>query len=71
MSDILEKLQPVFKSGFRKELTIDDTPETVSTWDSAGHVMLCMEIEQAFGVTLTLNEMPELRSVKKICERLK
>jgi acyl carrier protein len=52
----------------------DVTPATsrkdVPKWDSLQHVALVAAIEEQFGITLSMDEMVEIRSVKDICNIL-
>jgi acyl carrier protein len=52
-------------------LSLDDTPSTVSNWDSVGHMSIIAAIESNF--RLDVSEHPELRrfrSLREIVERL-
>ena len=42
----------------------------VPKWDSLQHVALVAAIEQQFGISLSMDEMVEIRSVKDICNIL-
>jgi acyl carrier protein len=53
------------------EVPVDQvTPETsyteVEKWDSMGHLMLILEVEQEFGVTLDPDQTENMTSVKDI-----
>ena len=39
-------------------------------WDLLQHVALVAAIEEQFGITLSMDEMVEIRSVKDICNIL-
>jgi len=51
-------------------ITADTAQDTCPTWDSLAHLNLMLAIEDAFGVTLTVEEMAELTSVAAILRRL-
>ena len=43
---------------------------SIPQWDSMGHMMLVMELEQEFGVTFPATELAELQSVDAIVAAL-
>ncbi len=50
------------------------TPETaqgeLERWDSLGHLVLVMELEQEFGIQIPPEQVPELSSVGEIARLL-
>lgn len=44
----------------------ESSAETVSAWDSMGHLNLILATEQRFGVMLDPEEVPKLTSVQKL-----
>ena len=58
----------VFK--YTGPLTHDTVRQDVPTWDSLQHMALVAAIEQTFGISLSMDEMIEIRSVKDICQIL-
>jgi acyl carrier protein len=44
-------------------ITDESTPDSVSTWDSFGHLDLVMALEHEFGVTLSAEDALAMRSV--------
>jgi acyl carrier protein len=72
MSDtdyVLTKVREAFKAAF------DIDPQLVSTgtsasdipsWDSVGHLSLASSLEQAFGITLDVDELMEMENVREI-----
>lgn len=61
----------IFAEVFQHEgpLTPATSPEDVARWDSLRHVALISMIDETFGITLSMDEMMEIRSVGDI-ERL-
>lgn len=61
----------IFVEVFQHEepLTPATSPEDVARWDSLRHVALISTIEETFAITLSMDEMMEIRSVGDI-ERL-
>jgi acyl carrier protein len=51
-------------------LTLDTMRQDVPRWDSLQHMALVAAIEQTFGISLSMDEMIEIRSVKDICQIL-
>ena len=64
-------MSPELKEVLMNVLEIDsvseqDSAETIRTWDSVRQINLMMAIEEKFGITFPVEEMPELTSVKAI-----
>jgi len=71
MSDqeVLTKVQQAFKNAFDVDpqaVTIDTTASDISAWDSVGHLSLAGSLEEAFGITLDVDELMEMESVREI-----
>jgi acyl carrier protein len=58
----------VFK--YTVPLTLDTVRQDVPKWDSLQHMALVAAIEQTFDISLSMDEMIEIRSVKDICQIL-
>ena len=69
-SEIKEKLAPVFKEVFEKEIEI--TPELtandVANWDSLTHMVLITTIEERFGVKFTLRDLNKMKNVSVLMQ---
>ena len=52
------------------EILITTTQDDLISWDSVGHLNLMLAIEQEFGVTLEVEDLRALTSVKVIVEYL-
>jgi acyl carrier protein len=53
--------------GVPAEALIDQaSPETISDWDSMGHLNLVMALESEFGVSLSAEDALEMRNVASI-----
>lgn len=55
----------------RANLTEDTKAEDIESWDSLKHLELVTALEQAYGVELGTEEIPELRSVADIVQMLR
>ena len=44
--------------------------ETIDAWDSMGHLMLTLELEQEFGLQIPPEEVEKMTSVPAICRAL-
>jgi acyl carrier protein len=55
----------------REELGAETVQEDIPEWDSLGHLNLMLALEEAFGVSFSVDEMPELVSVKAIVEKVR
>ena len=49
-------------------LRLEDSPETISSWDSLAHIQLIMVIEEAVHGELTTQEIMNLTSIAKVIE---
>jgi acyl carrier protein len=58
----------VFK--YDGDINFATSRKDVPKWDSLQHVALVAAIEQQFGISLSMDEMVEIRSVKDICNIL-
>lgn len=65
--EIVEIFRDVFQH--EERLTEQTAPDDVARWDSLQHIALVRSIEQTFCISLSMDEMAELRSVADI-ERL-
>jgi acyl carrier protein len=52
-------------------VTVDSSTETVEQWDSLGRLVLVLELEQVFGVSLPPEVAQDLTSVRAITAALK
>ena len=72
---IFEKVKAAFLRTFpnTKEDSFreDMPPEDIEEWDSLSHMTLVSEIEKEFGVTMEIDEISEMDSVKNVVEVLK
>ncbi|MEX2048809.1 MAG: acyl carrier protein [Gemmatimonadota bacterium] len=53
-----------------RDLSDDDGPGTISSWDSVNHLNLVLAIEAEFEIRFATSEIPDLLSVGKIRARL-
>jgi acyl carrier protein len=69
---IRPEIQGIFAEVFEytRPLSTETSRENVPKWDSLQHVALVAAIEQQFGISLTLDEMVEIRSVQDVCNVL-
>jgi acyl carrier protein len=66
VSDILDRLQPVFRDVLDQpslQVTREANARTVSGWDSLAHITLISVVEGEFGVRFALGELEELKNV--------
>jgi len=48
------------------ELSEESSPDTVSSWDSLGHLNLVIALEEEFGIRLSADDVLAMRSVRLI-----
>jgi acyl carrier protein len=66
LSDILERLQPLFRDVLDNPaltVTRDSNGGNVAGWDSLTHINLVSETEREFGVRFALGELESLKNV--------
>jgi acyl carrier protein len=70
--NILELLK-VVKRVFPEERAIEArmTKKEIISWDSIGHLNLIIEIEDEFGLTLSMEEIESIDSIKKLFDIVK
>jgi acyl carrier protein len=69
MTVTFDRLEPIFKTAFDKsDLVITDqsTKNDIEEWDSLNHLNLVVEIEDAFQIKFSVDEIEEMNSVEKI-----
>jgi acyl carrier protein len=67
--DVLPKVQEAFKATFNidpQSVTIETTPKDVPDWDSVGHLSLGANLEEAFKISLDVDDLMEMESVRDI-----
>lgn len=52
-------------------ITDEASSETIATWDSLRHISLILELEEAFSVRFSGEEIVEMLSLKEIVGRLR
>ena len=67
LRDVFQGLFGIEEIQFGDALSMDD----IDTWDSVTHISLVLAIEQAFQVSIPIEEIPTLTIVSSIKECLK
>lgn len=63
--EITEKLRGIFADVFsisEDEIEDGSSQDTIESWDSFQHLQLILTLEDAFGVSLTADEVTEMRT---------
>jgi len=72
MSDqdyVLTNIQKAFKAAFDvdpQSVSIETTPSDIPAWDSVGHLSLASNLEEVFGISLDVDDLMEMESVREI-----
>ncbi|MGA2071913.1 MAG: acyl carrier protein [Terriglobia bacterium] len=69
MDNVLVRVQDVFHEAFgvdARVVSLDTTPNDVPAWDSVGHLDLASRLEQAFGISLDVDDLMEMENVREI-----
>jgi acyl carrier protein len=72
--EVVERVCDVIADVFgvaRDELGAATAREDIPEWDSLGHLNLMLALEEAFNVSFSVDEMPELVSVKAIVQKVR
>jgi len=67
---LLDTLSRVFNIDPAR-ITLETSQDNTATWDSIAHLKLIFEIEDAFGVRLSSEEIPRATSVASLQQILK
>ena len=52
-------------------LSLDDTPESVESWDSLGHLSIIGVVDEELGVSVADQEMRDFKSIRELVDRLR
>jgi acyl carrier protein len=65
---ILKEVQQLFKEAMGNDVNVDINTEKdmIAEWDSINHLNLIVELESAFDLGLSMEEIEKLHSVKQI-----
>ncbi|HSB40508.1 MAG TPA: acyl carrier protein [Methylomirabilota bacterium] len=65
------RIRKVFSRVLRVDeasITLDSSPETITKWDSLGHMTLCLALEEEFGIEFDNDHVVEMRSFGAILQ---
>lgn len=68
-NSILSKVQEAFKATFDIDpqlVSMETNASDIPGWDSVGHLSLASNLEQVFGISLDVDELMEMESVREI-----
>ena len=66
---ILTGVQDAFRLAFEidpQTVTMETQAGDIASWDSVGHLSLASSLEEVFGVSLDVDDLMEMESVKAI-----
>jgi acyl carrier protein len=72
MSDtdyVISKVREAFKAAFDidpQQVSMETSASDIPLWDSVGHLTLASNLEEAFGITLDVDELMEMENVREI-----
>lgn len=72
--EILQRVNQIFKSVLEDETLVienETTADDVDDWDSLNHIVLVVEIEKAFGIKFTANEILSFKNVGEMNQAIK
>lgn len=70
--EVRKRLERIFRDVFEDEhleLTDSLSRDDVKSWDSLGHIRLISAVEDAFGVTFTIEEIDAIKSAGQLVEK--
>ena len=71
MTDILDRLTPVFRDVFDDDsitLHPEMTAESIDGWDSLAHIRLILAVERSLNIKFTSSELDGLKTVGEFVE---
>ena len=68
--EIYEKLNEVFSDVFDEDIVVNDetTAADVEDWDSLTHITLISEVEDAFGIKLSMKDVLGMKNVGEMVD---
>ena len=69
--EVLEQVRQTVAEVFfvdAAEVSAESSPESISAWDSIGHLNLILALEQKFGHTFDPEQIPQLTTIAAIAE---
>ena len=68
--EIYDKLNEVFSDVFDEEITVSDTTTAadIEDWDSLTHITLISEVEEAFGIKMSMKDVLSLKDVGEMVD---
>ena len=68
--EIYNKLNEVFSDVFDEEITVTEetTAADIEDWDSLTHITLISEVEDAFGVKMSMKDVLSLKNVGEMVD---
>jgi acyl carrier protein len=66
---VLGKVKEAFKAAFDidpNQVTLETSASDIPLWDSVGHLTLSSNLEEVFGISLDVDELMEMESVREI-----
>lgn len=67
-----KKVAKVFSLLFKKNIGVDSdiSMDNEELWDSMKHIEIIMTLEEELGISFKPQDIPELRNMKKIIEKV-
>jgi len=68
--EIFEKLNEVFSDVFDEDIVVNDktTAADIEDWDSLTHITLISEVEDAFGIKLSMKAVLDMKNVGEMVD---
>ncbi len=68
--EIYNKLNEVFSDVFDEEITVTEetTAADIEDWDSLTHITLISEVEDAFGIKMSMKDVLSLKNVGEMVD---
>ena len=68
-NQILSKIQDAFHASLQVDphsVSMETSAKDIPAWDSMGHLSLASKLEQSFNISLDVDDMMEMESVREI-----
>ena len=72
MNDKIERLQKIFNRVFENcpPINMNTKKDDIASWDSINHLSLILECEAEFGLSFSVEEIENLKSVEQILKKI-
>ncbi len=74
MENVLAKVREAFRAALNTDpqlISMETNPDSISGWDSIGHLTLASSLEERFNINLDVDDLMEMENVRAIVRIVK